>query len=712
MRRFLTISFIVLALTVSAAGVAPAAHAQTTPLSPPSQDSTQVAAEVTEWKADPKAAEAAARLAAEQNRSDNATWGRNWIMAAIVQLFAWLVGVAALALNFAAHYTVVDMGRYINGLSSIGIVWKILRDIGNILLIFGFLAVGISIIIDSGWYGGGQKLLPTLLIAAVFTNFSLFAAEAVIDVSNLFATQIYTQINGGAILTDSDPNKFSDIIKNKGIAGTLMSRLGLQGIYNEAKKTGSDGKPMLSGDSPWYTGFMSIILFIVVAFVMFALAFILIARFVILLFLIILSPIGIAGLAVPHLVGYAHAWWHNLFRQAITAPVLFLLLYIALRVITDTTEGGGFFGFGTKEFAWGGIGTGNYIGFAATLLSYLIAVGLLLAVVIVAKSLSAFGGSWATKTAGAASFGVTGWAMNRTFGRGAHRASNRLRSNETFNKINAMTGRVMTRTLDRAANGSWDMRGTGALKNVPGGIDAGTQTKGGFVGARDRSIKDHEEEAKRIDKAIEERGANKKEEEAIAAAEKELATAKEARKTAEKEHEDAKKKWDPEVERLKAEVKRLEEEKKTDKYWITNPANERQLEAAKQSLTTTQKSLKDATDAFKSAGDAVKIAEGKEAEENKSSRDRIAGDKKASKLAYAEGISHPGIGYPLTFVTYGPASKAAANKIKASLKDQSTEKKALEAVKKLVEEEKQKGGKPEKEEGEEEKEVKKPEAEK
>lgn len=694
MRRFLVISFTLLALAVSAAGATPAAHAQTTGGAPLTTQGGGTEVGGLGGAIDDAAKLAAANTKAEEDRAGVLRTMLNSVMWAIASLFAWLVGVAALTLNYAMYYTVVDMGRYINGLSSIGTVWKILRDIGNILLIFGFLAVGISIIIDSAWYGGGQKLLPTLLIAAVFTNFSLFAAEAVIDVNNLFATQFYKQINGGDEIPIPTDTKFSDIINKKGVAGVLMSRLGLPSIYGEAKEAGADGKTLFAGDTPWYMGFMSIILFIVVAFVMFALAFILVARFVILIYLIILSPIGVAGLAVPHLAGYARAWWSNLFRQAITAPILLLLLYIALMIITD----GSFFGFGTSKPVWGGVETGDFIGFAATLLSYFIAVGLLLAIVIITKSLSAFGASWATKTAGKLSFGATAWGMNRTLGRGAYHVQRRLRSSETFNKINAMTGRAMTRTLDRAATGSFDVRGTGALKNLPGGIDAGTPTKGGFVAARDRSIKDHEEEAKRIDKAIEERGANKKEEEAIAVAEKELATAKEARKTAEKEHEDAKKKWDPEIERLKAEVKRLEEEKKTDKYWITNPANERQLEAAKKSLTTTQKSLADASEAFESAKTAVKIASGKEAEANKSSRDRIAGDKKASKLAYAEGISHPGVGYPLTFVTYGPASKAAANKIKASLKDQSTEKKALEAVKKLVEEEKQKGEKPEKEE--------------
>ena len=48
-----------------------------------------------------------------------------------------------------------------------------------------------------------------------------------------------------------------------------------------------------------------------------------------------LAPIGFAGLAIPMLSKYAGQWWSSLFEQTITAPVLLLMLYIALAVITD-----------------------------------------------------------------------------------------------------------------------------------------------------------------------------------------------------------------------------------------------------------------------------------------------------------------------------------------------------------------------------------------
>ncbi|MFA5942382.1 MAG: hypothetical protein WC798_01800 [Candidatus Paceibacterota bacterium] len=333
----------------------------------------------------------------------------NSVMIKIMGLFAWLLGVAVITLDYAVYYTVVKMGSYINSLSAIGVAWRILRDLGNIALIFGFLAIGINTILGENYYGWGQKLLPKLLIVAVFINFSLFISEAVIDTGNLFATQFYTQINGGVLPTaDSLSGKTLQNIQNEGISNKIMAQLGMQNIYSDALVN----KAVFQGPNPWFIGFMGILLFIVAAFVMFSLAFILIARFVALVFVIILSPLGLAGLAIPNLSGVASQWWDTLVKQTITAPVLLLMLYIALAVITDVQflTGLGVEG-ASAGAATGFINGANLAGFAGFILSFLVAMGLLLVVTIYAKKLSAFGAGWATKAAGTVVGGAVGYGL-------------------------------------------------------------------------------------------------------------------------------------------------------------------------------------------------------------------------------------------------------------------------------------------------------------
>ena len=143
-------------------------------------------------------------------------------------------------------------------------------------------------------------MLPMLLVGAVFLNFSLFITEAMIDGTNLFATQFYTQINGGKSSTREALSGVTvgtfgfggGSLGNEAISNAIMGKLGFQTIYGQAR---NQNKELFNGATPFFIGFMGIILFLIAAFVMFSLAFILIARFVILLFLIIISPIGFAG---------------------------------------------------------------------------------------------------------------------------------------------------------------------------------------------------------------------------------------------------------------------------------------------------------------------------------------------------------------------------------------------------------------------------------
>lgn len=407
------------------------------------------------------------------------------IMSMLMGIFAWLVGAAAILLDGAVYYTVVKMGTYVNNLSAISTAWHILRDIGNIVLIFGFIAIGIGVIVDSGFYGGGTKMLPTLLLAAVFLNFSLFISEAVIDVGNLFATQFYTQINGGMA---AGQKSFADSgVHTEGISNKIMAQIGLQTIYNVNFE---QNKIAFKAGNMWIVGFMSIILFLVAAFVMFSLAFVLIARFVYLIYLIIASPIGFAGLAVPRLEGFAKDWWKSLFEQTITAPILMLLLYVALLVITSPAflTGFGIIGPKAAEGAYLSWLNGEAVGqLASVLLSFLVAMGLLLAVVVVSKKMSAFGAEAASKWGGKLSFGVAGFAGRNTVGWGANSLAKGLRKTR-FARI-PLVGTGVVRGLEGVGKSSFDVRGTSYLKDFPmGSINAGDAQKGGYAGALKKQV--------------------------------------------------------------------------------------------------------------------------------------------------------------------------------------------------------------------------------
>ena len=479
----------------------------------------------------------------------------NSVMIWIMTLFAWLLGVAALTLDYTVYYTVVTMGNYVHNLTAVGVTWRIMRDIGNIALIFGFLAIGISIILNTERLGYGKKMLPMLLLAAVFLNFSLFVSEAVIDVGNLFATQFYTQINGGTLPTADSLSKTTT--KNEGISTKIMSQLGLQTIYGDATDP-VRAKALFQHASPTLIAFMGIFLFMVTAFVMFSLAFILITRFVALIVLIMLAPIGFAGLAVPKLAGKAKQWWDQLFKQTISAPVLLLLLYIALAVITDAHF---LTGFGTDSTgsatanattAWlGFINNANLTGFAGVLLSFFVAMGLLIAVTVFAKDLSAAGAGfamkWGSKLSGAGLVvGGVGFAGRHTVGLGSKYAAKRLRNTAPGRTF---VGRNIADKIEKVGDRSFDVRNTAGAKKLAGyGLDLGTGQKGGYKADFEGRVKSYEKAASGISGK---REATTEEIQSINTARVATGAARTVHEAAQREYGDH-----------QAEIARLEEEKK------------------------------------------------------------------------------------------------------------------------------------------------------
>lgn len=685
-KSFFATIFAILALVVGAAGQVPAAHAAdctvenqacTAPGGAPgkcvSDDSgglTCTLAVGTTYTVDPNSGNAS-KISTDYP-GDKTDAAYNTIMIKIMSLFAWLLGVAALTLDYAVYYTVVVMGKFIGSLSAVGVTWRILRDIGNILLIFGFLSAGITTILNVNWYGFTSKMLPMLLVAAVFLNFSLFITEAVIDTGNLFATQFYKQINGGDLpvvnqigLTNSTGANLS--VSNEGISNAIMGKLGLQTIYGDALDS-NKAKDLFKGANPWFVGFMGILLFIVAAFVMFSLAFILIARFVILLFLIIVAPIGFAGLAIPKLSSLAGKWWSALAEQTITAPLLLLTLYIALAVIIDplflTVSGGG------GEPNWTGTMTGDLVGFGSVFLSFLVAMGLLLAVTIFSKKLSAFGASTVSKFGNSLTSGATKFAMGsvKFAGRTAAGAG-RYTMRQTAGRAAHVASQAVMRS---------DFGQTQAGRLIATGLGKGGA---GFKEAKEKSVKAHEAYVKSVGAAIEEERLP-----AIVAAQQKREATETAVLPAVKAAVSERAAASQEAKALAKEVERLEKvvaanEASGNRFSPQQDAALKDLERAKAGLSTANTKVEAADAKSKMANAPLAAAQ---AAEEKATKD-LATTKREAAIAYGENTRTALRENPLTWAMTGTGGFVAGNEIiKNALKKMSDNEKLLDSLKKSI----------------------------
>ncbi|HEX8947111.1 MAG TPA: hypothetical protein VF829_02755 [Candidatus Paceibacterota bacterium] len=424
----------------------------------------------------------------------------------ILSLFGWLAGAMGTLMGATLYYTVVRMGDLVGHFTSIQVAWSVFRDIGNIALIFGFMAIGIATILDNATYGA-KKALASLLLVAITLNFSLFVAEFIVDTGNMFATQFYAQMYGSAGM----PSSFD--VSTEPVTNHIMTNLGLTKLYDfkndQATQAAQAGS---AAQGHWFfTFFAGMLLFAITALVFGAIAIMLIARFVILLFLFIASPIGFLGLAdIPMVKEYGKKWWKALTDQTIFAPVMMLLLLVVVKVASEpqlfALAGGGSAQDAASVFT--GAGAGQV---ANLLLSFSIIIGLLIASLVIAKSLSGKAAEFAMEKSGKVVFGSLGWLGRNTAGKGLQLASGKFR--ETKLARNTLVGRRIATTLDYGAKASFDVRGAkvagSGLKAA--GISLGTAQKGGYRAEKDAWVKQQAEYAKTLKLTAEE----KKEQEGI-----------------------------------------------------------------------------------------------------------------------------------------------------------------------------------------------------
>lgn len=305
--------------------------------------------------------------------------GVSWI---ILQLASWLLGLAGTLFNWVMVKTVFGFSTLIGNSPGVLTAWSILRDIANIALLFGFIFVGIAMILDLHSFPA-KKALPRLIIFAILMNFSLFIAGAVVDASNGLSAVLYAQSNtdqcveGNSIAGSTVTQEECSV--NYGIAGHILQATGLSSTYSVTQGVG----PVAMVGLAMFT--------LIGAFVLFAGAIMLIIRAVVLTFLMVLAPIGFAALAIPSFEKQGMEWWNRLIHQSFFAPIFLLLIFVSLK-ITD-----GFAATTTRRSLAGAV-THPEASVMGVIMIFGLVIGFLIFSLIAAKRFGAMGADFAMNT--------------------------------------------------------------------------------------------------------------------------------------------------------------------------------------------------------------------------------------------------------------------------------------------------------------------------
>lgn len=394
------------------------------PISASTQSSAQTAT------ADPKGSPTDQAGATTKNPPENGKTEQNKviqflgnILLGIGAFFAMLTGTL---LDASLKHLVFEMGVMVNQNSfggSITQMWTLLRDICNLLFIFGFIYLGIRTIIDPE-SATVKRTLARIIIGALLINFSLFIVKFVIDVSNFTALKIYQAMTDG---TGS-------------VTGAIMQIMGVSSFYSSDMKPVDFTNITTAGGLWFYV--MGALMFIVIAVTFAIAAVMLIVRFAVLIFLMLGAPLLFAAPVFPQLESIASGLWKKLFSNAFFAPVYLLLVLISIKLME-----------GLVISMKGGI-LASQLGAPPTsvdaysmVLNFLIIIFFLIQSLVIAQKMGAVGGDTAVAFGDKIRKGAQGYA-----GRGALRvgygkytvggALDRLQKNTTSPTIARVAGSV------------------------------------------------------------------------------------------------------------------------------------------------------------------------------------------------------------------------------------------------------------------------------
>lgn len=328
------------------------------------------------------------------------------VISFVLGFATFMLGIAGVFFNQVMIKTVFQFSTYFGSSEGLLTAWGVMRDVANIGLLFGFIFMGVLLIlnVDGGGHGHGhgggisaKRAIPRLIIFAVLLNFSLFASQAVIDVSNAFAST-FTTLAGAACDDNASATDGDNACANVGIAGKVMQLAGIATIWNPD----IDASP---------TVLLGLTIFVLITMVvLLAAGLMLVFRVVVLTMLMVTSPIGFAGMVIPGLQGLASRWWHMLISQSFFAPVMLLLVFISLKMAESLNPNGA-----PLVDAFAGANT-TMAGNLEVLVVFAVVIGLMISSLIVAAKMGATGASFATNTASAVTFGALTRVTNASVG--------------------------------------------------------------------------------------------------------------------------------------------------------------------------------------------------------------------------------------------------------------------------------------------------------
>lgn len=266
------------------------------------------------------------------------SWTGSLILDAINEILTYvnsLLGTLAGLATQLAEWAIQESTRQLSNVDTIKRGWTGVRNLTNLFFIFVLLIIAIATILRRESYNM-KRLLPTLVIVALFINFSLLITQLVILPTNLFGNYFLDLIKEEAGVDDFH----TALGKTVFLSSVVSSQVSDESALSEAdkvffRKFQNPEKPLTAGVMFFIMQVMVMIILLWFLYIMVAFVFVITLRTVVLMVLMVLAPIAFFFHVLPATASYARQWWSSLIKQSIMLPAMLFFVWIAVVLSKD-----------------------------------------------------------------------------------------------------------------------------------------------------------------------------------------------------------------------------------------------------------------------------------------------------------------------------------------------------------------------------------------
>ena len=280
------------------------------------------------------------------------TWFAGCLTNSIVAIGGFAIWVSGSVFDFFLNLTLNP--DFLNA-DYISNTWELMRDLANLVFIFGIIVVALIMITGVDEYVANlnwKTLAFRLVVIALLLNFSLFFSKVIIDAGNITGKFFYNRI----VTVKGIPNvakeldagyKEAEVLGGgelseiKSISAAITQQVDILKMIDVKALEGAEDAGGRSVHAFWFS-FNVIFLFVslMMAYSLLTVGFMFLSRTVSLIVLMILSPLAFVAWFIPKSEHYFKDWFKRIFDQSFCVCVYLFIIYLTLLILQGTLGGG------------------------------------------------------------------------------------------------------------------------------------------------------------------------------------------------------------------------------------------------------------------------------------------------------------------------------------------------------------------------------------